>query len=248
MTEPPNRSDHPNGDVDSGFVPRVSPAPEGTGAGEAAAGGESRVSASDELPWPPGEFAECFRVHAEGVRAALRVRLKNQADVEDCLNRVFERLWSRGATVPSPARRSWLLVVARNEAAACVRREVRHLSGYDPSAGAGPRSGQDFWGDDRGGGVTASSAEASGGSRGRVWEELVDDGPLPWQGLLQGEEFDRLRDATRLLSPEQSEVIRYRFFEGLTFQEIADRVGIPLGTALSRVRAAILRLKRELDR
>jgi len=77
---------------------------------------------------------------------------------------------------------------------------------------------------------------------------LVDDGPLPWQDLLQGEEFDRLRDATRLLSPEQSEVIRYRFFEGLTFQEIADRVEIPLGTALSRVRAAILRLKRELDR
>jgi RNA polymerase sigma-70 factor (ECF subfamily) len=77
---------------------------------------------------------------------------------------------------------------------------------------------------------------------------VVDDGPLPWQGLLQGEEFDRLRDATRLLSIEQSEVIRYRFFEGLTFQEIADRLGIPLGTALSRVRAAILRLKRELDR
>lgn len=240
MTESPNRSDHPKSDAVGRFAPRL---PD-----ELVADGGSRAAAGGDEAWTSDAFAECFRVYAEGVRAALRVRLKNQADVEDCLSRVFERLWSRGAAVAPPARRSWLLVVARNEAAACVRREARHSFRCAPPVTAGQQAGQDRCGvDERGGDVSGSSTEVGGG-RDRVWEELVDDGPLPWQGLLQGEEFERLRDAARLLSAEQSEVIRYRFFEGLAFQEIADRVGIPLGTALSRARAAILRLKRELDR
>jgi RNA polymerase sigma factor (sigma-70 family) len=141
------------------------------------------------------------------------------------------------------------LVVARNEANACVRREVRHSFGYGPSAVTERWSGADRSGsDDRAGGIFEPPVGACGGSRGRVWEELVDDGPPPWQGLLQGEEVERLRGATERLSPEQAEVIRCRFVDGLTFQEIADRLEIPLGTALSRARAAILRLKRDLER
>lgn len=246
MTEPSNRSDHPNGDGQRGFVPPLSPAP--TGAERTAVRGGSTAATSGERGWAAEEFAECFRVYAEGVRAALRVRLKNGADVEDCLNRVFERLWSRGAAIPPPARRSWLLVVARNEATACVRREARHSFGLGPAAEAGQRSGAARSGSDGVGDVFESPGGAGGGGRGRVWEELVDDGPPPWQGLLQGEELERLRGATERLSPEQAEVIRCRFIDGLTFQEIADRLGVPLGTALSRARAAILRLKRDLDR
>lgn len=211
--------------------------------------GGSSADASGEGTWTTEEFAQCFRDYADGIRAALGVRLKNPADVEDCLNRVFERLWSRGATIPLPARRSWLLVVARNEATACVRREVRHSFGYGPSAMTEQRSGADRSGSDDGtGGIFESPARAGGGSQGRVWEELVDDGPPPWQGLLQAEEVERLRGAAGRLSPEQAAVIRCRFVDGLTFQEIADRLEIPLGTALSRARAAILRLKRDLER
>ena len=48
----------------------------------------------------------------------------------------------------------------------------------------------------------------------------------------------------RALPAEQREVIYLKVFEGLTFQEIADRCGISLNTAASRYRYAAERLRR----
>jgi len=52
-----------------------------------------------------------------------------------------------------------------------------------------------------------------------------------------------LHEAGQELNDQQLEVLRFRFYDDLTFREIADRLQIPLGTALTRVRAAILKLK-----
>lgn len=81
----------------------------------------------------------------------------------------------------------------------------------------------------------------------RLPDDLVDPEPLPWQRVLQDEERVRLAELSAVLSADQMEVIRFRFGEGLTFQEIANRLGIPLGTALSRVRGAIMKLRREFE-
>jgi RNA polymerase sigma-70 factor (ECF subfamily) len=48
------------------------------------------------------------------------------------------------------------------------------------------------------------------------------------------------------LPPEQREVIYLKVFEGLTFQEIADRCGISINTAGSRYRYAAAALRRAL--
>ncbi len=52
--------------------------------------------------------------------------------------------------------------------------------------------------------------------------------------------------ALRALPPEQREVIHLKVFEGLTFQEIADRCAISINTAGSRYRYAAGALKRAL--
>jgi RNA polymerase sigma factor (sigma-70 family) len=57
------------------------------------------------------------------------------------------------------------------------------------------------------------------------------------------EDEDRLRSALRTLPPEQSKPIVLSVFYGLTAQEVADREGIPLGTAKTRIRTAMLRLR-----
>ncbi|MFZ5693460.1 MAG: sigma-70 family RNA polymerase sigma factor [Pseudomonadota bacterium] len=49
------------------------------------------------------------------------------------------------------------------------------------------------------------------------------------------------------LSTEQTEVVRLSFFEGVPHSEIADRLGIPLGTVKSRLRLAFARLREHLD-
>jgi RNA polymerase sigma-70 factor (ECF subfamily) len=54
--------------------------------------------------------------------------------------------------------------------------------------------------------------------------------------------------ALKALPPEQREVIHLKIFEGLTFQEIADRCAISINTAGSRYRYAADALRRTLAR
>jgi RNA polymerase sigma-70 factor (ECF subfamily) len=52
----------------------------------------------------------------------------------------------------------------------------------------------------------------------------------------------RLEAAIATLRPHEREVIVMREFEGLTYREIADLLGIPIGTVMSRLYAARKRL------
>ena len=56
-----------------------------------------------------------------------------------------------------------------------------------------------------------------------------------------------LKDVVRLvryLSAQQQEVVRMRFFEGLSFGEIADKTHVSVNTALGRMRYALINLRR----
>jgi RNA polymerase sigma-70 factor (ECF subfamily) len=57
----------------------------------------------------------------------------------------------------------------------------------------------------------------------------------------------RIRTAMEELPPEQFQLVRAAFFEGLTQSEIAARDNIPLGTVKSRMRLAFTRLRRILE-
>lgn len=57
---------------------------------------------------------------------------------------------------------------------------------------------------------------------------------------------ERLRNALRALPPEQSKPIVLSVFYGLTAKEIARQEGIPLGTAKTRIRRGLARLRQAL--
>jgi RNA polymerase sigma-70 factor (ECF subfamily) len=61
-----------------------------------------------------------------------------------------------------------------------------------------------------------------------------------------GAALDRaaLAELVALLPPEQRAAIFLAYFEDLTAQQIATRVGVPLGTAKSRTRLGLARLRR----
>ncbi|XBQ17265.1 MAG: sigma-70 family RNA polymerase sigma factor [Oceanicaulis sp.] len=58
----------------------------------------------------------------------------------------------------------------------------------------------------------------------------------------------RVREALTDLPDEQLALLRMAFFDGLSHRDIADRMGVPLGTVKSRLRLAFDKLRRVLDR
>ena len=60
------------------------------------------------------------------------------------------------------------------------------------------------------------------------------------------EELERVRTALVRLPPEQQLVVQLRLIENKTFNEIAQLLGLPLGTVLSRMRLAMEKLRSKL--
>jgi RNA polymerase sigma-70 factor (ECF subfamily) len=76
----------------------------------------------------------------------------------------------------------------------------------------------------------------------------VPDPALPPDDSLNATQREALiRSALAALRPEQLDLVRLAFFEGLSHTDIAARTGLPLGTVKSRLRLAFSRLRRALD-
>jgi RNA polymerase sigma factor (sigma-70 family) len=65
--------------------------------------------------------------------------------------------------------------------------------------------------------------------------------------MTRGEDVSRVAAALLRLSEEQSRVVRMSFIEERPHAEIAESLGIPLGTVKSRIRLAMSRLRDLLD-
>ena len=72
------------------------------------------------------------------------------------------------------------------------------------------------------------------------------DEPTPDQRLAEAEQIDRLRRTVAELPEADREVLHLRYTVGLSFQQIADTLGRPLGTVLARGHRALKKLKTKL--
>lgn len=61
------------------------------------------------------------------------------------------------------------------------------------------------------------------------------------------EHAKRVRSAMSELPDEQLEVVKWSFVEGAAHSEIAERLGLPLGTVKSRLRLAMRRMRKSLE-
>jgi RNA polymerase sigma-70 factor (ECF subfamily) len=85
-------------------------------------------------------------------------------------------------------------------------------------------------------------------TRNRADTEIKDAVPLPsdedtWATVAQTLERERVRQAMARLPPEQRQVVDLVYYGGFTHQEIADQVGVPLGTVKGRLRLALEKLR-----
>lgn len=74
---------------------------------------------------------------------------------------------------------------------------------------------------------------------------VPDPEPHAYERISREQEAARLRAILAGLQQEQHTVLRLAFFEGKPHAQIAEELGIPLGTVKSRIRLAIRRVRAE---
>lgn len=71
----------------------------------------------------------------------------------------------------------------------------------------------------------------------------ADAAPLASETVEAEEKVEALETCLNQLEPDRADVVRQAFFGGLTYDALAQRTGVPLGTMKSWMRRSLLRLR-----
>ncbi len=80
----------------------------------------------------------------------------------------------------------------------------------------------------------------------QAFESMQSAAPDPMEFASQAEERERIRQALTELPLDQQQAIELTYFGGLTVAEMAERQEIPVGTAKSRLRLALGKMRKSL--
>lgn len=96
----------------------------------------------------------------------------------------------------------------------------------------------------------AAGVESSGGQQDEpgVLEEVPDEEVDQPDDVMQtAEQVDRMQRVLRQLPAAEREVILLRHFSQMSFKEVAEAMGTPLGTALARAHRGLAKLRRLME-
>ena len=78
--------------------------------------------------------------------------------------------------------------------------------------------------------------------------DIGDPSPGALAQVEMSQEHRRLIDCLDDLEPRHADAIRAAFLDGATYEELANRLGVPLGTMKSWIRRSLIRLRECLER
>lgn len=78
-------------------------------------------------------------------------------------------------------------------------------------------------------------------------DDVADDKPPATEGLERAEEAAALTRCLGQLDPKHADTVRTAFFEGVTYEALAQRIGAPVGTVKSWIRRSLQRLRTCLE-
>ncbi|HKE11762.1 MAG TPA: sigma-70 family RNA polymerase sigma factor [Myxococcota bacterium] len=161
-------------------------------------------------------LGELYDRHAPRLLAICSRLLRDRGDAEDVLVEVFWEVWERARRYESQrgSPLTYLATVARSRALDRLRRRQHE---------ARARAATQSW--------AATDAPASPEAQG------------PLADALAKEQQERVRLALQRLAPTQRQVVELSFLDGLSHQEIADRLGAPLGSVKTWIRKGLLALR-----
>lgn len=177
-------------------------------------------------------IAECIDLFGGLVWHLARRTLPVRADLDDAVQEVFVELW-KAAPKYDPAiasERAFVAVIARRRLIDRARRErLRIASTVNANA------------------MESEAASWSPGTQRGIGPD-GRAGDQPATPVERSEEASLAAAAMRELSPEQQRALRLSLYDGLSHQEIAEQLGVPLGTVKTNLRRGLIRIREMLSR
>jgi RNA polymerase sigma-70 factor (ECF subfamily) len=167
-------------------------------------------------------FAVLVRRYERELYGYLRRYLGDASLADDVFQNTFLQLYTKcGQYEAGRPVRPWLYTIATHQAIDALRRNGRHQAVS----------------------LRQEREEAPNGEVHSLLELLESRGPGPMD-LVQGDERRELvRAGIEQLPDFLRQVVLLAYYQGLKYREIADVLGIPVGTVKSRLHAALLRLQ-----
>lgn len=163
----------------------------------------------------PVVFERAYDEHSRVVYAAAYRILGNAAQAQDVVQDVFLRLWRRPRTFDS----------ARGELGPYLRMMARSRA-------------LDLWREGQAAGRASDRLKVA-----VAQAEPRDEADRPSARAERSEQGETVRAAVRRLPDAQREAVVMAYWGGLTADEIARRIEVPLGTAKSRIRLGLEKLR-----
>jgi RNA polymerase sigma-70 factor (ECF subfamily) len=169
-------------------------------------------------------YDELVRVYSASIYHVAYRMLGDAADASDVVQDIFLKIFRNiGGFKGEAALKTWIFKIAFSE----ILNRLR-------------------WWKRRRRFATMSLDEQSNGSP--ATEYVADSGPTPEEILQSKERENAIQQALRRISHEHRSIIVLRDIEGFSYNEIADVLGVSMGTVKSRLARARADLKKSLMR
>lgn len=157
-----------------------------------------------------GAFAELMERYRDPIFYMLLKMINNRDDAEDLMIETFGKAFKRlNQYSPKFAFSTWLFKIASNGAIDFIRKKRIKALSID----------QGFTGSD------GDSFEI----------QVPDDGLDPMQALQKKERVAKMREVVAQLKPRYRRLVELRYFEELSYDEISQKLDLPLGTVKAQL-------------
>jgi RNA polymerase sigma-70 factor (ECF subfamily) len=160
-------------------------------------------------------FRDAALPYLDDVYTLARYLMRNAVDAEDAAQECYLRALRHFDLYRGPAMKPWLLAILRN---VCNAEFARRGTRETPDGGAAAEA------------LDGPSAEPA-----LLWQHSAS---TPEHALLQRQDGDAMRRLIAALPHQFREVIVLREINELSYQQIAEVTGVPVGTVMSRLARA----------
>jgi len=155
-------------------------------------------------------YAELLEKYREPVYYMLVKMIKNNDDAEDLTIEAFGKAFNRlHQYTPNYAFSTWLFKIASNNCIDFIRKKRVHLTSMD---------------------------HAYSNSDGQSVKIDVESNTMdPEESLMKDQKVKLMREVVQRLKPRYRELVEKRYFQELSYEEIADEMDLPLGTVKAQL-------------